>query len=93
MHRKHLSSRTGTKRQAGPLPAAKAAAPDTTGATRQAGRASGSVIRMRTPRSRSEDQRANLRRSYEALLRKLRAGDGASSTHQSWPVRPYAASV
>ena len=41
MHRKHSSSRTGTKRQAGPLPAAKAAAPDTTGATRQAGRASG----------------------------------------------------
>ena len=74
MHRKHLSSRTGTKRQADPLPAAKAAAPDTTGATRQAGR-------------------ANLRRSYEALLRKLRAGDGASNTHQSWPVRPYAASV
>ena len=53
----------------------------------------GSVTRMRTPRRRSEDQRVNLRRSYEALMRKLSKGESATSTYQTWPIRPYAASV
>lgn len=57
-------------------------------------RSPGSVTRLRTPRRRSEDQRVNLRRSYQALLRKLKAGDSSEpSTYQTWPVRPYAASV
>lgn len=59
----------------------------------RATRSTGSVTRMRTPRRRSEDARVNLRRSYQALVRKLRAGDSASSTYQTWPVRPYAASL
>lgn len=54
----------------------------------------GSVTHLRTPRRRSEDQRVNLRRSYQALLRKLKSGDASEpSTYQTWPVRPYAASV
>ena len=62
--------------------------------THRAERSTGSVTRMRTPRRRSEDQRVNLRRSYQALIRKLRTGDAsATSTYQSWPVRPYAASI
>lgn len=56
-------------------------------------RSSGSVTRMRTPRNRSEDQRVNLRRSYQALMRKLRSGESSGSTYQTWPIRPYAASL
>ena len=73
-------------------------------------RSSGSVTRMRTPRSRAEDQRVNLRRSYQSFLRKAGttltegtrgnsasdaggAPTSGSTSYQSWPVRPYAASV
>lgn len=71
--------------------ASKAAA--TSAKAHRANRSTGSVTRMRTPRRRSEDARVNLRRSYQALVRKLHAGDSASSTYQTWPVRPYAASL
>ena len=54
---------------------------------------SGSITSLRTPRRRSDDQRINLRRSYQALMRRLAAGEPASSAYRPWPVRPYAASV
>lgn len=56
-------------------------------------RAGGTITSLRTPRKRSGDQHANLRRSYQAFLRKLAFGDSASSPYQAWPVRPYAASI
>lgn len=46
---------------------------------------------------RSKDQRLNLKRSYEAFLEAARrAGDAAASIpspSETWPARPYAASV
>lgn len=65
----------------------------TTTSTPKRRRTCGSITSLRTPRKRSEDQRTNLRRSYQAFMRKLEAGEPVSSTHQSWPRRPYAASA
>ncbi len=46
---------------------------------------------------RSKDQRLNLKRSYEAFLEAAKkAGDAAASIpspSETWPARPYAASV
>lgn len=56
-------------------------------------RTCGSITSLRTPRKRSEDQRTNLRRAYQAFLRKLESGEPASSAYQAWPRRPYAASA
>lgn len=53
----------------------------------------GSVTSLRTPPRRSSSQHANMRRSYQAFLRKLQSGEPATSICQTWPVRPYAASV
>lgn len=56
-------------------------------------RTGGSVTRLHTPPRRYDDQHANLRRSYQSFLRKLNAGEVDADTYQSWPVRPYAASI
>ena len=46
---------------------------------------------------RSKDQRLNLKRSYEAFLEAAKkAGSSAKSVKtpsESWPMRPYAASI
>ncbi|MCI7730327.1 hypothetical protein [Enorma burkinafasonensis] len=113
MHRshKHLSHKDAKPGPERPLnrvaPFTAAEAPVRAGAPKVYPYASGSVTRMRTPRSRAEDQRTNLRRAYQAFLRKTsataqsadgaRVGAPAQETHltsyQSWPIRPYAASV
>ena len=50
----------------------------TTASTSKRHRMSGSITSLRTPRKRSEDQRTNLRRSYQAFMRKLEAGEPVS---------------
>lgn len=46
---------------------------------------------------RSKDQRLNLKRSYEAFLEAVKKAGGSAasvpSPSDTWPMRPYAASV
>ncbi|WP_246060743.1 hypothetical protein [Enorma burkinafasonensis] len=107
-HLSHKNAKPGPERprdRVAPFTAAEASV--RTGAPKVYPYASGSVTRMRTPRSRAEDQRTNLRRAYQAFLRKANATapnagnapagaspqDAHLTSYQSWPIRPYAASV
>lgn len=66
-------------------------------ASEQAANASTKITMAAKRPKRSKDQRLNLKRSYEAFLEAVKiAGDAASSVpspSETWPMRPYAASI
>ncbi|WP_304338752.1 hypothetical protein [Collinsella tanakaei] len=55
------------------------------------------VKKVTLKRNHSADQRANLKRAYQAFVRaSKKAGNAAAqvlSPSESWPMRPYAASI
>ena len=55
------------------------------------------VKKLTLKRNHSADQRANLKRAYEAFIRaSKKAGNAAAqalSPSEAWPMRPYAASI
>lgn len=95
MHRNH--SDAGREHTAAPLDDASRHAAPKGGIMSQTQRSdcpTGRTVRMRTPRGRSEDQRVNLRRSYQARVRKLKSnGESGEAAYRPWPIRPYAASI
>lgn len=56
-----------------------------------------SVKKVTLKRNHSADQRANLKRAYQAFIRaSKKAGNAAAqvlSPSEAWPMRPYAASI